>query len=181
MAIRSITPAINVNTRSPQLRTELLNTFARLDGNLQNVPFREFVYNGPFPSDGSLETTFYTHKINYNTLTEIGQSYLIFAAGKTAANGNNKTFKLKLGSTTLFDSGAVASNDKDWTFFGELICNGATAQIFYGNMCYDGSSPIIRTETASEDFGTSLDLVFTGQGTTDGDISLYYAKAQLIK
>lgn len=176
----SITPSININTTSGALRTELLNTFARLDGQLTNAPFKLRTTNGPTGNVSNTETTMASFQLNFNTLTEIGQSIMITACGKTAANGNNKTFKLKLGSTTLFDSGALALNDKDWTFRGEIIGNGSASQIFYGEFCSNGSSPVVVTTTGSEDLGTNLTVAFTGTGTTTGDIQQYYYKTILI-
>lgn len=177
---RSITPSINVNTQSGQLRTELLNTFSRLDGQLSAAPYRLSSQNGPVGNTGAVETTLMSFQLDYNTLTNIGQSIQIVAYGKTAANANNKTFKLKLGSTTLFNSGAAARNNLDWTFIGEIIANGSTAQIFNGMLTYNGVASIISTTTATEDLGTNLVVAFTGTGTADSDISLYYYKAVLI-
>lgn len=177
---RSITPSINVNTASGALRTELQNTFARLDGQLQQAPYRLSTQNGPVGNTGSGETTLMTFQLNFNTLSNIGQSLLIFAAGKTNSNANNKTFKLKLGSTTLFTSGALALNNVNWSFQGEIVCNGAANQIFWGQFNRSGGSPVITTTTATEDFGTNLDIAFTGQGTASDDISLYYYKTTLI-
>lgn len=177
---RAITPSINVNTQSGQLRTELLNTFARLDGQLAQAPYRFSTQNGPVGSESTTETTMQEFQIDFNTLSNIGSSIQILAAGKTAANGNNKRYRVKLGSTTLFDSGNVALNDKDWTFRGEIVANGSTSQIFYGEFCSNGASPIVTTTTATEDLGTNLTVAFTGQGTTTGDIQQYYYKAILI-
>lgn len=177
---RAITPSINVNTQSGQLRTELLNTFTRLDGQLQAAPYRVSTQNGPVGNTSSSETTMQSFQIDFNTLAKVGTSIQIFACGKTAANANNKTYKVKLGSTTLFTSGAIAMNNKDWTFRGEIVSNGSTSQIFYGEFAYNGASPIITTTTASEDLGTNLTLAFTGQGTATSDILQYYYKLILI-
>ena len=177
---RSITPPINVNTTSGQLRTELLNTFTRLDGQLQAAPYRLSTQNGPLGSVDAAETTMMSFQLPFNTLSNIGQSIQIIAYGKTAANANTKTLKLKLGSTTLFTSGATARNNLDWVFTAEIICNGATSQIFNGSLTYNGVASIVTTTTSSENLGTNLTIEFTGQGTTTGDIQIYYYKAVLI-
>jgi hypothetical protein len=176
----AITPSINVNTQSGQLRTELLNTFLRLDGQLQAAPYRLSTQNGPTGNTDAAETTMQSFQLNYNTLSKLGASIQIFACGKTAANANTKTFKFKLGSTTLFTSGAIALNNKDWTFRGEIVANGSTSQIFYGEFTSNGAAPIVTTTTASEDLGTNLTIAFAGQGTTTGDIQQYFYKAVLI-
>ena len=176
----SITPSININTSSGALRTELLNTFSRLDGQLSAAPYRFATQNGPVGNTGAAETDLMTFQINFNTLTNLGTSMLIFACGKTAANANTKTFKIKLGATTLFSTGAVAANDDDWTFQAEIIANGATSQIFWSQFTYDGVVTNTNVTTSSEDLGTNLAVTFTGQGTASDDISLYYFKSLLI-
>lgn len=177
---RSIVPSINVNTSSGALRTELQNTFARLDGQLQSAPYRIATQNGPVGNDAGSETDLMTFQLNFNTLTETGQSLRITGAGKTGANANNKRFKIKLGSTTIFDSGSVAWNDKDFQFYCEIVCNGSASQINTTQFIADGSAVIVTTDTSSEDLGTNLDIVFTGEGTSASDVSLYFYKAVLI-
>lgn len=178
---RSITPSINVNTPSGQLRTELFNAFVRLDGQLTQAPYRLASQNGPVGNEAGTETDLMTFQLNFNTLTEIGQSLQIIGGGKTAANANNKRFRIKLGTTTIFDSGTVTWNDKDFQFYCELVANGATSQIVTTQFIGDGQNPIVRTDTYSEDFGTTLDVTFTGEGTSASDISLYYYKAVLLR
>lgn len=151
-----------------------------MDGQLQAAPYKLATQNGPTGNTGSAETTMQEFQIDFNTLSNLGSSIQIFAAGKTAANANNKTYKVKLGSTTLFTSGALALNNVDWTFRGELVANGATSQIFYGEFSRNGGSPIVVTTTSAEDLGTNLTIAFTGQGTATSDISQLYYKAVLI-
>lgn len=177
---RSITPGITVNTGSSQLRTELLNTFSRLDGQLQAAPYRLSTQNGPVGNTAGIETTLMTFQLNFNTLTNIGQSLLIYACGTFAANANNKTFSVKLGATTIFTTGAIAANNTDWVFNGEIISNGATAQIAWGTFTRNGVASIVDTALATENLGTNLDINFTGTGVANDDISMYYYKAVLL-
>lgn len=177
---RAITPNININTASGQLRTELLNTFTRLDGQLSAAPYRLSTQNGPVGNTGSAESTLMSFTVNFGTLTQIGASILIFAAGKTAANANNKTLKLYLGSTNIFTSGAIALNNKDWTFQGEIVFNGGSSQITWGQFSSNGSAPIISTSTSTEALTSNKSVAFSGTGTASDDISIYYYKALLI-
>lgn len=181
MAYRSITPSLTINTPSGQLRTELLNTFTRLDGQLALAPLRFATQNGPVGNTGSSETNLVTAAIDHGTLSSVGNSLIIFAAGKTSANANNKTLKLVLGSTTLFTSGALASNNIDWTLQAEVVFNGGTSQISWAQFLRNGSSPIVTTTTATENFATTLTLKITGTGTATDDISVYYWKILAIK
>lgn len=178
---RALSPNINVNTDSGQLRTELQNTFARLDGTLQLAPYRIAAQVGPSSNTGSAETTLFNYTVDVGTLSKQNSSILIFACGNTAANGNNKTLKLKFGSTTLFDTAAFAGNNISWTLQGEIVRNGAAAQVFWGQFL--GSATLtskIITTTATESLATSKTLSFTGQGTATGDISVLYYKALLL-
>lgn len=178
---RSITPAINVNTESGQLRTELLNTFTRLDGQLGQAPYKATSQNGPTLSSGAAETDLLTTNIDVGTLSKVGSSLLIFACGTTAANSNNKTIKLYFGSTVIFDSGAFAGNDIDWTLQAEIVRNGATAQITWAQ--FFGSATLtskIQVGTATENLATQKDITLTGTGTTNGDVSALYWKILLL-
>lgn len=177
---RSITPSISINTQSGQLRTELLNTFARLDGQLSQAPYRIATQNGPSGNISSSETLLMGTTINVGTLTQIGASILIFACGTTNANANNKTLTLKLGSSTLFTSGAIALNNKDWTFQGEVVFNGGSSQISWGQFTSNGASTIVDVATTSESLAVNKVLAFYGTGTATDDISVYYYKALLI-
>lgn len=178
---RSITPNININTQSGQLRTELLNTFSRLDGQLTAAPYRLAAQTGPVSNTGSGESTLMAFTLNFGTLTQLASSVLIYACGTTAANANNKTFSMKLGSTTVFTSGASALNNKDWTFKAEIVFSGGNSQITWGEFTSNGNTSIIDTNTSSENFGTNLVVAFTGTGTATGDVSISYYKAMLLK
>lgn len=177
---RSLTPSININTASGQLRTELLNTFSRLDGQLALAPYRLATLASQSSSSGSGETTIASYTVDVGTLAKNNSSMLIFACGQTAANGNNKTLKLKLGSTTLFTSGAIASNNKDWTLQAEIVRTGAATETAWTQYNINGSAPIVTTTTATENLATSLTLSITGQGTSSGDISIFYYKILLL-
>ena len=177
---RSITPNININTQSGQLRTELLNTFSRLDGQLTQAPYKLATQNGPVGNAGSAETDLMATTINFGTLTQLGSSILIFAAGQTNANANNKTLRLKFGTTTVFSSGAIAMNNKDWVLQAEIVFNGGNAQITYGNFSYNGGSSVVDVNTSTENMTDNVILKFTGDGTATDDISILYYKAILI-
>ena len=177
----SITPSINVNTASGQLRTELLNTFVRLDGQLTLTPFKITTTNGPILTSGAAEETLLTTNIGTGTLSKEGSSLLIHIAGTTGANANNKTIKLYFGGTEIFTTGAFAGNDISWTIQAEVIRNGASAQICYTQ--FVGSATLttaVKVTTASVNLATSQVLKLTGQGTTSGDISAYYWKVLLL-
>lgn len=178
---RAITPSINVNTQSGQLRTELLNTFTRLDGLLINAPYKVFSFNGPVLSTGATETDLLTTNIDVGTLAKQSSSILLFACGTTGANANNKTIKLYFGSTEIFTTGAFAGNDIDWTLQAEIVRNGATAQITWAQ--FFGSATLtskIQAGTATVNLAEIQPITLTGTGTATGDVTALYWKGTLL-
>lgn len=170
----SIVPNININTSREQLRTELLNYTSRLDAQLVSAPYRLFSFNGPAGNSGAAETNLTTYTVDYGTLTKQGSSLLIFASGKTAANANNKTVKVYFGSTVIFNSGAFAGNNISWALQGEVVRNGAAAELTY--VKWIGSATLttaVTTSTATESLASGVTLKITGTGTASDDVSLY--------
>jgi len=181
MGYRSISPSINVNTTSGQLRTELLNTFNRLDGQLSLAPYRLATQNGPVLTVGTSETTLFTTGIDFNTLSKLGTSLLIFACGTTGANANNKTIKMYFGGTEIFNTGAFAGNNISWTLQGEVVRNGGAAQIcwtqFMGSATLTSAVNVVNTTVS---LTTQQELKITGTGTASGDVSGSYWKVLLL-
>lgn len=180
MAFRSITPSININTESGQLRTELLNTFVRLDGQLALAPYRLGTTVGPISNTAGLGQIISTLTVPYNTLTKNGQSILFSVCGTTSANANNKNIQLYFGNTLLFETTDQAFNDVDWIITGELIRSSDLSQTVH--VQFFASATLTQKITvgfASEDFGVNNDFEVRGLGT-DGDIQLYYAKYTLL-
>lgn len=178
---RSVTPSISINTESGQLRTELLNTFNRLDGQLVLAPYRLFTNNGPALSTGAAETTLFSTNIDFNTLSKVGSSILVFICGTTGANANNKTIKLYFDTYEVFNSGAFAGNDIDWTLQAEIVRNGGAAEITWAQ--FFGSATLtskIQVGQAAVDLTQSQPLILTGTGTTTGDVSALYWNGQLL-
>lgn len=179
---RALSPNINVNTQSGQLRTELQNTFARLDGELQLAPYRVFTQVGPVANSGSSETDLLTTNVTQGTLAKQNSSILLFAAGNTAANANNKRIRLKFGVTTLFDSGNFALNGGSWTLQAELVRNGASAEVYWVQFFDSGflAPSSIVVGTAAESLASNQTLKITGQGSASSDITALYWKGLLL-
>ena len=178
---RSVTPSINVNTESGQLRTELLNTFSRLDGQLSLAPFRQFAFIGPVLTSGALETTLLTTTLDVNTLPKQFSSILLFACGNTAANGNNKTINLYFGSTQIFTTGAFAGNNVSWTLESEIVRNGAAAQVVWTKFQASATlTSMVGVSSPTEDLSTAKTISLKGLGTSSGDVSALYWKGLFI-
>lgn len=178
---RSITPSINVNTESGQLRTELLNTFTRLDGQLSLVPFKLGTFSGPVGNDAGVQSTLSSTTVSQGTLAKSESSILIFACGKTAANANTKTIRLKFGTTEIFTTGAVALNGVDWTIQAEIVRTSDVTQIAW--IQFFATSTLtqkITVTTASVDLAQNQSISITGEGAGASDVLLYYTKSLLL-
>ena len=121
---------------------------------------------------GSGQDNLISYSLEKNTLLNAGETLEIVAFGSQAANGNNKTIKLIFGSTTLFSTGAVASNAKDWCIKATIIRTGAATQECITE--FSGDTVLVTQTsdyvTATEDFTTALTIKCTGEATSDNDI-----------
>lgn len=178
---RSITPNININTTSGQLRTELLNTFTRLDGNLSLAPYQLSFFLGPVGNSAATESTLDSTTVTQGTLSKNGSSILIFACGKTTANVNNKTLRLKFGGKEIFTTGAVALNGVDWTLNAEIVRTSSTTQVAWVQFFATSTlTQKVSVTTTSIALTSNQSILFTGEGTLAKDISLYYHKMILL-
>lgn len=178
---RSITPNININTTSGQLRTELLNTFTRLDGSLALAPYQLSYFVGPAGNGAGTESTLDSTTVSQGTLAKTGSSILIYACGKTTANANNKTLRLKFGGVELFTTGAQAFNGVDWILTAEIIRTSSTSQTAWIKFFSTATlTQKITVTTASVSLAANQTIEFTGGGTLANDISLYYHKMTLL-
>lgn len=94
-------------------------------------------------------------------------------AGTFAATANNKRLRVKLGATTIFDSGAlVTTTAESWHIEGMIIRTGASAEKTLVKFTTSDATiaPQVQYGTAAEDSTTDLTLQFTGEATADNDI-----------
>lgn len=121
---------------------------------------------------GTGEDNLITYDLPDNTISETGDRLVIKAFGTFAANANNKTVKLYLGSTVLATTGAIAANDKDWCIECEIIRTAAATQECIAKIYTDTSlvGELSNYVSGTEDFTTDLTIKCTGEATSDDDI-----------
>lgn len=121
---------------------------------------------------GSGEDDLITYDLKKNTIGATSDRLVIKAFGTFAANANNKTVKLYLGSTELFTTGAIGANDKHWCIESEIIRTAAATQEVTTNCFTDTSlvGEISKYVSGTEDFTTQLTIKCTGEATSDDDI-----------
>lgn len=120
---------------------------------------------------GAGEDDLITLTLDADTVNEDHDKVLIKAFGTTAANGNNKTIKLYLGSTELTSAAATTPNDQDWILWATVIRTSATsAKAIVEYVSNDSGDNTVDYKAITEDFTTDLVVKCTGEGSSDDDI-----------
>jgi len=117
----------------------------------------------PVSNSGSSETDLITYTLSGKTLVNDGDILTIKASGIFAANSNNKTLKLKFGSQTILDTGAVAANETSWEINATTQEISATA--ISNNTAYGEQTDGTQDSTAA------IIIKCTGEGTSSNDIT----------
>lgn len=101
-------------------------------------------------------------------LARIGRGMFIAGWGTTAANGNTKDLKLKLGTTTICDVADITDNAKDFMIAAVLVTDGVDTQRGYCGLLIDGLviSSSTKTFTATEDLNVAKTLTTTGNNNS---------------
>lgn len=139
---------------------------------LYNLGGRLVTNNTAVGNVTSGEDALITYSLKKNTLHNDGDVIEIAAYGTTAANGNNKTIKLILGSTTLFSTGVLAFNNKAWCIKAIITRTGAATQQIIATFSGDLSliTNVATFTAGTEDLTTNLTIKCTGtsgSSTTD--------------
>ena len=128
------------------------------------------VQTGAVGNSGSDETTLFSYTVPANKLSQDGQRLSIVIWGNTAANANNKFYRVYWGGDLIFiDNGA--HNTIDFYFEGRIIRTGAQTQSTILALWYQGTIPphIDYFETTA-DLRVANEISFTGQGSATNDI-----------
>lgn len=119
---------------------------------------------------GAGEDTLFTYSVPAATLNTNKESIIATVAGFFGASANNKTLKVKFGATTIFDSGALPLTLlSSWIAKIEIIRTGAATQKCNVTLSF-ASATMANYTTSSETLSGAVNLVVTGEGTSDNDI-----------
>ena len=123
-------------------------------------------------SVGVVETNLINFYLLANTLINDYAFIEVTGFGSFAANANNKRLKLKLGSTVLYDSTALALNDGYWKVDCTIVRTSATTQKCIVNVNSSNLTlpKIVNYVVGAEDLTTQLNVLFTGTGVVNNDI-----------
>ncbi len=120
--------------------------------------------------------------IQANVLANTGDYAEFDAFGEFAANANNKTLKIVYGTTTIFNTGAVAFNASNWRIHAKILYTGASAQktivTFWST---DATTPFLQEIFATtESNAANKTIQFTGEATSNNDITQLHLESRLV-
>jgi len=118
------------------------------------------------------ETILLTQTLLANTLSANGQYIEIIAFGKLAANANSKEIKLKIGATTILDTGAVLANAGSWQIKSTIV-RVAAASLKCSSTILSSNALVLPSSTyvlAVENTAVDLNVFCTGTGVANNDI-----------
>lgn len=118
----------------PLTPADLLNQLNAIISAVNNVP-NILAASGTTPVSNGADTTddvLQSFTIPANYFNTAGQTLRVTASGVTGATANNKQIKLKVGATTLLNSGTLTTNAGSWRFVAEIVYTGANAQMVSG-------------------------------------------------
>lgn len=118
------------------------------------------------------EDNLITYTMQPNVLAKDGYNVEIKAWGTFAANANNKTIKLKFGSATLYDTGAVAANDGSWEITATVTRTGTAAEQSIASIISSNALIISSTTYSVPTVSLSATVIIkcTGEGTATNDV-----------
>jgi hypothetical protein len=127
--------------------------------------------------------TAHTFTLPAGFLTTLGTNAAleIEAWGVSAANGNNKTFVLLFGSTTLISSGVVTINNKSWFVKGRVIRSGTSTQAVLGQAQSDATAIAASSQAVTEDETATIVIKTTVASPTTGAANDLLAKGFIVK
>ena len=124
----------------------------------------------PASNTNAAETDLMIYSLQANTLQNNGDILTIKAAGFFATNGNNKTLKLKFGSQTIIDTGAVAANGTSWEINSTITRLSPTSQEISATAISNNTIFSARV-VGTQDLTTTFAIKCTGQGSITNDLT----------
>ena len=120
-------------------------------------------------ADTTDDTTFsYIFAIGAWSAFAVGAGIRVKAWGTSAANGNNKTWKLIFGATTAISSGVVTINAKSWTAEATILRSGVSTQKIIGAAQSDATVIAASAQDGAESELANITMKITNASPTTG-------------
>lgn len=125
----------------------------------------------------------FTYSLPANQLATWGTNTLLNITfwGVSAANGNNKTFKVFFGSVTAISSGVVTINNKSWFAQVRVIRSGASTQAILGSAQSDATAIAASSQAGAEDETAAIVIKGTVASPTTGAANDLVAKGWMVE
>lgn len=125
-----------------------------------------------------VSTALHTYTVPANTLSADGTRIAFEYAG-SFKNVAGIQLILKLGNTTLIDSGSITPAATGFVVRGRVFRSAKALQMAYCELLYTGASVFKVINNGAENLLTNLDLILSGLGTSLGDVELDAAVVEL--
>ena len=122
-----------------------------------------------------VDTNLFTYSVPASTLAATGDSLEFSVFGTSAALGSAQV-KVKFGSTTFFDSGAMSNISTEWTLNGSIVRTGAATQIASAALLSGSNSTYTGYGTPAETLSGSVTLSIIGYHASANQVTGKYFK-----
>lgn len=115
------------------------------------------------------DDTLFTYTLPAKAMLLDGQRVKVRAAVSTAANGNNKTFKIFFGNNVVISSGVVTHNAQNGYIEAEITRLSSTAICAVGSYVSNGTAAVVSVTTtavAADLLANTTDIRVTGASPT---------------
>lgn len=157
----------------------VVSSGGKITGSLNNTSqnFRAggqvFFSVSDFNNSGTGLTTLATNTLQANSISATGDNLEIEATFSFAANANNKTAKLTLGTTQIFTTGLIGLNGSTGHLWSRIYRTSSAAQRFV--TVWTSDDPVLPSSvvygTGTEDWTTALTIKAEGQGGATNDVT----------
>ena len=112
-----------------------------------------------------IETTLYSSTIPGGNLQGLGYYTRAKFFGTTSGNANNKTLRVYIGGTKIFDSGVFGVASKDWLIDCSIPLVDTTHENCISRGTINGVGNLVQFISIGLDFSANQVLSFTGQNS----------------
>jgi len=127
----------------------------------------------PVSNSGTGETDLQTYSVPANTLGTDNDYLEVEAFGEFTAPTGNATVKMKFGSTTIFDTSALAFTSGAWRLRARIVRGGATSQLTITS--FDGDTALVtvtaQVAAPAETLSGAVTLKCTGQSGASSEVT----------
>jgi hypothetical protein len=112
------------------------------------------------------EDTLQTFMLPANAFDATGRGIHIEAWGTTGADANNKTVRLYFGTTKIYDSTPLTTNNGSWYLWANVYKTGPSTQTAVATSTFINSTPTTAVNSPNQTDTSPITIKITGQNGT---------------